>query len=336
MVGGGVAFPLHIYDISNPTAIKKKAIFTESQASRPGIFAVDSTNNYLYMVSYSGGGGNWIDVLNLTSYLPAPVNTKPAITSAKAITATELSPFSYTATAKDAESTPTITIDNTPSWCTVSGSTISGTPAIGAADTSFRVIASDGSLSDTAIVTVNVSDYGNTAPTIVKAIPDTAFATSTPISLGLLTTIFSDKETPNDLSFKVVSNSNNNVATVSIDKNTLQLTSGTVNGTTTVVIRATDPKGLYTEDTFAVTRDIVGISLKTVTNGNILIVGGQRIVLSAGVAPKAVSVVDLRGRELFRQAIVGSNVVLPAIGAGVQILRIETSTGVITVKRQND
>jgi hypothetical protein len=102
-----------------------------------------------------------------------PVNDPPVVTSADTDTATEDIPFSYTATATDPDDTPVISFANAPSWLSVSGSTISGVPTEGIGDTSFSVIASDGELSDTLVVTVIVEPV-NDPPVITSADQDTA------------------------------------------------------------------------------------------------------------------------------------------------------------------
>ncbi len=67
-IGGG-GTPTRIYDITNPEEIELKALFTQGTNG----FQVDSTSNFLY--SEVAGSGSWIDVLNLTSYLPEVIDT---------------------------------------------------------------------------------------------------------------------------------------------------------------------------------------------------------------------------------------------------------------------
>ena len=86
-----------------------------------------------------------------------PGNRAPSISSPTSVQAVIDELFSYTAVATDPDGgTPTVTIDNNPSWTTVSGSTITGTPTQGTPDTTFRVIATDGELADTAVVSVEI------------------------------------------------------------------------------------------------------------------------------------------------------------------------------------
>lgn len=84
-------------------------------------------------------------------------NQAPSISSSTSVQAVIDQVFSYTATASDPDgTTPTVTIDNNPSWTSVTSRTISGTPTQGTPDTTFRVIASDGELADTAVVSIDV------------------------------------------------------------------------------------------------------------------------------------------------------------------------------------
>ncbi len=85
-----------------------------------------------------------------------PVNDPPVITSPAVAAATEDAYFVYHATATDPEdSTVTFTFDQQPTWLLTEADSAYGTPLEGVVDTSFRVIAFDGELRDTLIVTVN-------------------------------------------------------------------------------------------------------------------------------------------------------------------------------------
>jgi len=103
------------------------------------------------------------------------VNDPPVITSPDTASVSEDTPFSYTATATDIEGDPvTISLNNYPNWLSVNGTTISGTPMEGTQDTSFLIIASDGSLDTQVKVQLSVIAV-NDAPVITS--PDTATAT---------------------------------------------------------------------------------------------------------------------------------------------------------------
>jgi len=86
------------------------------------------------------------------------VNDPPVITSPALVFATEDLQFGYQATATDPEdSTMTFAFDRLPAWLAANADSAFGTPLEGAVDTSLRAIASDGSLTDTLIVSITVS-----------------------------------------------------------------------------------------------------------------------------------------------------------------------------------
>ncbi len=124
----------------------------------------------------------------------------PNITSATQVTATEDSPFSYTAAATDPDGDDvTFTFKNYPGWLTPSGSKISGTPLEGTPNTSFRLVASDGELSDSVTVAITI-EKDNDPPAItssaaVTATEDVAFtytATATDPDGDTISFSFSD------------------------------------------------------------------------------------------------------------------------------------------------
>lgn len=95
-----------------------------------------------------------------------PVNDAPSITSAAVTTATEGEAYSYTVVAEDVDSTElTYSLASAPEGMTISGATISWTPANGVESANVTVEVSDGSLSDSQsfIITVGAT---NDAPEI--------------------------------------------------------------------------------------------------------------------------------------------------------------------------
>ncbi|MCK4224735.1 MAG: choice-of-anchor J domain-containing protein [candidate division Zixibacteria bacterium] len=108
---------------------------------------------------------------------PIGSNLPPEITSPEADTATPgKPPFVYVATAIDPNCDGTeleLSYEDYPSWCTVTGDTITGAAECDYADTSFKVIVSDGDLADTLEVTL-VIDHSNVPPSITP-IGDTVF-----------------------------------------------------------------------------------------------------------------------------------------------------------------
>jgi hypothetical protein len=100
--------------------------------------------------------GLFYDSLKVSLHVQS-VNDPPVITSDSTVTATEDIPFSYTATGTDIEGTPlSFSFYNYPEWLYPSENMISGTPTEGVQDTSFLVTASDGGLSDTLLIIVEV------------------------------------------------------------------------------------------------------------------------------------------------------------------------------------
>jgi hypothetical protein len=99
----------------------------------------------------------------IVSLTVTPVNDAPVITSPATAEATVNELFNYLASAVDPDGTPVITFEDYASWMNVSGDNIIGMPPVGATDTSFVIIASDGELADTLQVAVTVysgCDYG--------------------------------------------------------------------------------------------------------------------------------------------------------------------------------
>ena len=114
-----------------------------------------------------------------------PVNDAPVITSADSIGAIEDVYFKYTATATDPDGPMLIwAFDQLPRWLSSDADSVFGIPHEGSVDTSFRVIASDGSLSDTMIVAVTVIPVNN-PPEFISALPDTAFDEDNALELPL-------------------------------------------------------------------------------------------------------------------------------------------------------
>ncbi|MFH1851995.1 MAG: choice-of-anchor Q domain-containing protein [Candidatus Neomarinimicrobiota bacterium] len=102
------------------------------------------------------------------------INDPPLITSAGNTLAVEDQYFVYRATASDEEADPvSLTFAQYPNWLTAAADSIFGTPMDGVVDSSFLVIASDGSSSDSMLVILSVQAI-NDPPVITSA--DTAAA----------------------------------------------------------------------------------------------------------------------------------------------------------------
>ncbi len=103
-----------------------------------------------------------------------PVNDAPLITSSTELAATEDVYFSYTGTATDIEdSTLTWVFSDLPGWLMSAADSVFGIPLEGASDTSFQGIVSDGELSDTILVAIQLLSV-NDAPNI-SMIPSITF-----------------------------------------------------------------------------------------------------------------------------------------------------------------
>ena len=103
---------------------------------------------------------------------PVGINTAPEIVSGDEIIVSPGQEFIYAAHGEDADcdgSELSISIDDYPAWCTLSGDELSGTPGCQTSSGSFRIILSDGSLSDTLTVAIIV-DQSNVAPQIMDTI----------------------------------------------------------------------------------------------------------------------------------------------------------------------
>jgi Zn-dependent metalloprotease len=97
-------------------------------------------------------------------------NDRPAVTSAAHVTVTPGEGLVYTATASDADcdgSGLILTITHAPSWCAIDGVSLSGTAECDLSDTSFVVVADDGLLADTLVVTIEI-DLSNVAPSVIQ------------------------------------------------------------------------------------------------------------------------------------------------------------------------
>jgi hypothetical protein len=115
----------------------------------------------------------------------SPVNDPPVFTSKDTASAVEDRPFSYTPAAADPENTSvSFTFMKVPSWLAASGGLIGGTPREADHDTTFSVVATDGSANDTLVVRISVKQV-NDRPEVVSAAADTAWE-NTPFSYEAL------------------------------------------------------------------------------------------------------------------------------------------------------
>ncbi|NQT98280.1 MAG: T9SS type A sorting domain-containing protein [Candidatus Marinimicrobia bacterium] len=95
-----------------------------------------------------------------------PVNDQPVIVSSNNALAVEDLYFSYQCQATDPEDSPLVwTYFDLPHWLTANADSVFGTPSNFDIDTSFSIIASDGELSDTLLVTLTIQ-YVNDPPVL--------------------------------------------------------------------------------------------------------------------------------------------------------------------------
>ncbi|MCK4640183.1 MAG: Ig-like domain-containing protein [Candidatus Marinimicrobia bacterium] len=115
--------------------------------------------------------GVLFDTLDV-SITVTPVNDPPEITSPDSVSAIEDILFTYTATAIDPEdSTLSFSFEDLPAWLIADADSVNGIPLEGTLDTTFRVIVSDGELTDTMDVIVTIKAVND--PPLIVCMPDT-------------------------------------------------------------------------------------------------------------------------------------------------------------------
>lgn len=116
---------------------------------------------------------------------PVAGNSAPSVTSATTVSVVqEGGELQYTGTASDPDCDGTeliVTIEDYPSWCVVTDNTITGTADCSYADTSFTVVASDGTLEGELVVSITL-DRTNQAPEILDDPGTVLMANLTPFA----------------------------------------------------------------------------------------------------------------------------------------------------------
>jgi len=140
-----------------------------------------------------------------------PVNDSPNIISQSGFYAFEDSLFRYTVKATDPEdSTITYSFMDYPDWLYPVDSIIFGTPSNTSQDTSFLALASDGEITDSLLVTIEII-YKNYNPQIIN-IKEITFLNTETVQIDLDTCVIDDNHDTADLNWTVTSsNSNLNV-----------------------------------------------------------------------------------------------------------------------------
>ncbi|MFB0515400.1 MAG: choice-of-anchor D domain-containing protein, partial [Candidatus Neomarinimicrobiota bacterium] len=137
-------------------------------AQYDSVFGTPLEGNLDTLIRVMASDGELTDTL-LVGVTVSPVNDAPVITSLAIADATEDEYFSYHATADDPENQAiTWIFDKLPSWLTSNADSAFGAPLEGDLDTTFRIIASDGELTDTLVVSISVTPV-NDAPVITSA-----------------------------------------------------------------------------------------------------------------------------------------------------------------------
>ncbi len=168
-----------------------------------------------------------------------PVNDPPQLTSENNISTPQDTLFSYIAKATDPEdSSITYVFENLPSWLTTQDSLVTGITPIGSPDTSFTIIASDGELSDTLLVTIHFQE--NAAPQI-QNISNVQFTNDSNYILDLDSCATDQDHDIEELSWSVKTIIDQLVT--EIDNNILTLSAPNWTGTTNIVLTVSDPLG---------------------------------------------------------------------------------------------
>ncbi|MBN1779986.1 VCBS domain-containing protein [bacterium] len=131
----------------------------------------EGVTSFSFTVTAAANGKSVQKSVNITVQ---QVDDAPEITSPATADATEDVPFTYTATATDAENDPiTITFSQVPAWLTVSGTVIQGTPTEGVTSAVFTITATANGKTDQQNVTVTVQAVDD-APVLTSADSDQA------------------------------------------------------------------------------------------------------------------------------------------------------------------
>ncbi|MBN2089128.1 T9SS type A sorting domain-containing protein [candidate division KSB1 bacterium] len=170
------------------------------------------------------------------------INQIPVFISSKSATAYEDSLFSYKAQAYDPDgSSITYTIINYPHWLTPIGSEIKGIPKEGAQDTLFTIIASDGLLSDTLSVKVDVILVND--PPKIQNLVNISFTNTEEYVINLDNCVVDPDDEPATLSWQVKTVNINNNFIIKIEDRTVRFSAPGYIGTESVEFKVTDPAG---------------------------------------------------------------------------------------------
>jgi hypothetical protein len=134
--------------------------------------APDFETKTTYTVIVTASDGALTDTQTITVHITNVNDNSPVFSSTATLSVNVNSAYSYSLVATDADTSDTVSFSAStkPSWLTLSGSTLSGTPVCGnMGNNSVSIVATDGTNNTTQSWTVNVTDTANTcnaAPTI--------------------------------------------------------------------------------------------------------------------------------------------------------------------------
>jgi hypothetical protein len=185
-----------------------------------------------------------------------PVNDPPVITSPGTATATEDEAFVYQASAVDIDGPGlSLQFQNYPGWLSPSGPEISGTPPNGSQSTVFRLIASDGILTDTLDVHLTVVPV-NDPPCFDYPLPELVFDDTDTLNWQIdLDEYASDPDDPDSTLAWSYSSIEHASITITIDSVSHVVTFSGVNyiSTNHIVFTVSDPQGAWAADTLTIT-----------------------------------------------------------------------------------
>jgi hypothetical protein len=131
-------------------------------------------HNIALFILYAAAGLLGMECTDTGENIIQSPNHAPEITSPVNVITTVGQRLLYRALATDPDGDPTtISLSNLPSWLSTSADSVFGVTPDSAADSSFQIIASDGSLADTALVSITIGTT-NRPPVVTSS--DTASA----------------------------------------------------------------------------------------------------------------------------------------------------------------
>jgi hypothetical protein len=218
------------------------------------------TETFTYTIS-DGNSGTSTATVTVTV---TPINDPPTIAGIPTTTIDEDSPYSFTPTAVDVDTTDTLTfsITNKPTWADFDPATgkLSGTPTNAAVGTTTGIVIS---VTDSATPTAGTAALAafdltvtnvNDAPTVTNAIADRTTNEDTPFTFIVPANTFTDPDVGDTLTYSVTQANNTPLPTWLTFNPTTRTFSGTPRnanvGDLELKLKVTDTSGATAEDTF--------------------------------------------------------------------------------------